>query len=441
MGSRKPRLRESSFPYEQVRDQRGDYYSWRCREVTGHGERIVVCSKPGMPENRTTDVASLLMADNLEIHPADTVVDLNCGAGMAGVAAARLATGGRVIMADSNVVEVEAARRTVEANHVANAAVYLSSGTSHLSLLPPADVATVRALKATLPTLQLIWDAFHALGVGGRLSVAGANDEGIKTVLARVQALFGNVAVLDYRKGCRVGVATRRSPSPPVPDEFSNPLLDHRVFHRYIAEIRGRPHVVCSRPGVFSWERLDPGSKALIDVMRIDPGDQVLDLGGGAGIVGVVAAGLASPGQVHLVDADIDAVDSAIQTARENGVTNCTIRASDSVSAVRGLDFDVVLTNAPFHLAKAAEYDVAIQFIQDAAAVLKGSGRLYLVANRFLPYERPMEQAFAMVETVYADNRYKVLLGRSPRRKLASTPRSSFSPRSTGCSPRSSPTT
>ena len=45
-----------------------------------------------------------------------------------------------------------------------------------------------------------------------------------------------------------------------------------------------------ARPGVFSWDRLDAGSEALLAAMAIEPTDQVLDLGCGSGVVGAVAA-------------------------------------------------------------------------------------------------------------------------------------------------------
>jgi 16S rRNA (guanine1207-N2)-methyltransferase len=396
--------------------------------VSINGEPIALCSKPGVPNHRNVDDATVLLAQLLQVDHDDTVLNFNGGAGLVGVVAARLAADGRVLLADANVVEVEAARKTLDANGVRHAEVHLSSGTSHLTLASPVDVVVARLPKGRLPTLQLIWDAFQALAPGGRFYIAGANDEGIQSALGRVEVLFGNARVLAYRKGCRVGLAVKSvgfgltpGPSPslmergesrnPVgyAEEFRNPLLDHGRFHQYSVELRGRTYVVCSRPGVFSWEKLDPGTRALIDAMEIKPGEDVLDLGCGTGIVGVVVANLSDSGTVHIVDADVDAVDSATRTVRVNGSPKCVVLASDSTSAVRDVRFDVVVTNPPFHLAKTTEYDVALQFVEDSAGVLRKSGRLYVVANQFLPYESHLRRFFARVDTIFADKHYKVL--------------------------------
>ncbi len=397
-----------------------DYDTWQTASVEVRGRRFVVCTKRGIPAGRDVDVASALLAETLDLNRHDTVLNLNCGAGLVGAVAATLASNGRVLLADPNVVAVEAARRTLQAHGATNVAVFLSAGTSHLSLPSTVDVVAARLPKGRLPTLQIIRDAFQVLRPGGRFYLAGANDEGIQSALERVAALFGNVQVLIYRKGCRVGVATRDTavfgPAQlPERSEFVSRLLDHRHFHEFTSELRGRSYVVCSRPGVFCWDRLDAGTRALIETMEVNPGERVLDLGCGTGIVGVVAASLSATGTVHLVDSDVLAVESATQTARQNGISNCVVLPSDSTSAVRDLRFDVVVTNPPFHLAKAPTYDVAWQFVEDAARVLRPGGRCHVVANRFLPYETHLSRAFTTVDVVYTDRQYKVLRGRVSR--------------------------
>jgi 16S rRNA (guanine1207-N2)-methyltransferase len=83
-------------------------------------------SKPGVfAWNRLDDGAAALVGA-MEIDVRDHVLDLGCGTGLAGLAAARRAQGGRVVLLDADLRAVESARRTLEANGVANAEVLLS---------------------------------------------------------------------------------------------------------------------------------------------------------------------------------------------------------------------------------------------------------------------------------------------------------------------------
>ena len=377
----------------------------------------MVASKPGTLAGGEQDRAAVLLAEVVAPAPSSTILDLNCGTGLTGAMLATLVPAGRVIMADANVIEVEAAQRTVAATGLTNAAVHLSHGTNHLALAAPVDLVTIRLPKGKGPTLQLLWDAFVALPPGGRCHIAGANDEGIQSALRHAAELFGSASTVAYQKGYRVGVAIKAEPPPPQPAVFTTPYLDHGAWHRFTVDIRGERYTVCSRPGVFSWERLDDGTRALLETMAIGPGETVLDLGCGAGITGVVAARLSQTGMVTMVDVALEALEAARRTVATNGLTNCMVLPSDGAAAVRDRRFDVVITNPPFHVGKATTYDAAVQFVQDAAAVLRPGGRLWLVANRFIPYEGIIQSQFGSATIAQESGRYKVLVAEKATEK------------------------
>jgi 16S rRNA (guanine1207-N2)-methyltransferase len=363
-----------------------------------------------VPGEGALDPAALLLAEQIELAPDARVLDLNCGLGLTGAVAAGLAPRGRVLLADRNALAVAAARRTLALNGIANAEVWHSNGTGQISLDAPVDAVTVRAPREKLPALQLVWDGFEALRPGGRLYLAGANDAGIKPVQRHAGELFGDLTLLEYRRGNRVAVAVKSADPPPLPQAFDVPWLDHTRWHELAAEARGRTWRIISRPGIFAWDRLDAGTRLLLETMEVGRGDATLDLGCGTGIVGVVAAWL-SGGPANLVDADIEAVGAARRTAAANGIANVTVHAGDSAGPVRDLRFQRVLANPPFHTGRAAHSDVATRFIRDAATVLTPGGHLYLVANRHLPYERLVQEAFGSVATASGAEGYKVLVG------------------------------
>jgi 16S rRNA (guanine1207-N2)-methyltransferase len=164
-----------------------------------------------------------------------------------------------------------------------------------------------------------------------------------------------------------------------------------------------------SKPGVFAWDRLDDGTAALVGAMEIGARDRVLDLGCGTGLAGLAAARSATDGQVVLVDADVRAVESACRTLEANGIANAGVLLSDCGTAVLDCRFDVAITNPPFHQGVGVDFEVACQFVRDAARVLRRGGRLTLVANRFLRYGDLIRETFGNVATAHADNRYHVL--------------------------------
>lgn len=372
---------------------------------------VKLVSKPGASCSDAPDPALTLLAEHVAIADDSTVLHLNAGAGLAGAALAMTASNATVIMTDRNLVNVLADRRTVEANRLKNVEVHFSNGLCGLSSLELVDGVVIRLPKGRLPLLQLLWDGFHALRVGGVCYVAGANREGIKPAIDLMGQLFGNATIVAYGGGHRIARSEKKTLSPVDSSAFDMKWLDHQAFLEFSAEIGGNTVTACSRPGVFAWDRLDEGTRLLVERMRINLGDSVLDLGCGNGIVGLMAAKLAVGGNVVLLDSDAEAIRSATRSVEANALTNCTILPSDAGSAVKSssVDFDVVVTNPPFHVGRRAEFDIANQFIQDAWEVLKPGGRFYLVANVRLPYENTIRDRFGDFRVECEDRGYKVL--------------------------------
>ena len=164
-----------------------------------------------------------------------------------------------------------------------------------------------------------------------------------------------------------------------------------------------------SQPGIFSWNRIDPGTALLLQALPRLSGHGA-DLGCG---IGVLAHGvLASPKVTRLDLLDIDR--RAVAAARRN-VDDA--RASFAWADVRagtgltGLDF--VVMNPPFHDATGGEDKGLGQvFIRRAAEALRGGGHLWLTANRHLPYEAVLKPLFRQVTPVIEAGGFKVVEAR-----------------------------
>ena len=129
------------------------------------------------------------------------------------------------------------------------------------------------------------------------------------------------------------------------------------------------------KPGVWSWDTVDPGTAALLEMPRFEAGDRVLDLGCGTGVLGAVGGLLAPEGHATLVDCNLAAVACARRTLEANGVTNAEVRLADGVEGLAQASFDLVLC----HLPRGRE--VQRELLRGAARVLRPGGRFYFVAS------------------------------------------------------------
>jgi 16S rRNA (guanine1207-N2)-methyltransferase len=77
----------------------------------------------------------------------------------------------------------------------------------------------------------------------------------------------------------------------------------------------------------------------------------------------------------------------------------------------RGLPhrYDAIVCNPPFHQGRADLPELGRAFIEAAAEALLPGGRLWLVANRHLPYEATLASRFAKVNRVAMQEGFKVI--------------------------------
>lgn len=159
--------------------------------------------------------------------------------------------------------------------------------------------------------------------------------------------------------------------------------------------VRGFDLEMETQAGVFAHRGLDPGTRLLIEAMRVSPTARVLDLGCGYGAIGIVAAKLASKGWATLVDSDIRATRLAERNLARNRVRNAEVVLGDGVHDLpRGSRFDVVASNPPTHSGR----EVLDDMVEGAYSVLKPRGQLYMVVNRLLSLRNEVGEVFGNVE-------------------------------------------
>ncbi|MGI9393690.1 MAG: class I SAM-dependent methyltransferase, partial [Boseongicola sp.] len=158
----------------------------------------------------------------------------------------------------------------------------------------------------------------------------------------------------------------------------------------------------------------DPGSEALSAALPAKLAGRSVDLGAGWGYLSDAILRCDGVTHVDLVEADFAALDAARQNISDEGANFHWADARDWQPTE---PVDHVLTNPPFHQGRAAEASLGQAFIRSAARILGAKGQLWLVANRHLPYEQTLEDAFHTVQSLGRDSSFKLFLAKSPKRR------------------------
>ncbi len=164
--------------------------------------------------------------------------------------------------------------------------------------------------------------------------------------------------------------------------------------------------------GVFSAHGLDPGTDLLIEHLRFDGSDRVLDLGCGWGAVGVAAAKANPRGHVVLTEVNRRAARLARQNLERNRAENAEVRVGDGFEPVSGETFDVIACNPPYRIGR----EQVLALLREAEGHLVHGGRLVLVGKgsqgiRF--YQAWLEENWpGTVEVLGRGSGYRVLQAR-----------------------------
>jgi 16S rRNA (guanine1207-N2)-methyltransferase len=146
----------------------------------------------------------------MELPPQGAVLDLGCGYGPIGIAAATINPDVHVVMVDVNERAVRLARKNAQRNNVTNVAVrsgwlYQPIGNTKFEAVlsnPP--------LSAGKPTVSsIVGEAPSHLRDNGSLQVVVRSKTGGPSLLREMDATFGNVKVVARKSGYRVLLAKK----------------------------------------------------------------------------------------------------------------------------------------------------------------------------------------------------------------------------------------
>jgi len=178
--------------------------------------------------------------------------------------------------------------------------------------------------------------------------------------------------------------------------------------------------VVTNHAGVFAAERLDGGSRLLLEHLPHRKGPhRIVDLGCGNGVLGMRAAMRNPQAEITFVDESYRAVASAEATFLANlgperpahfVVGNGLFDLGNGARPTVG--FDLVLNNPPFHEDHAINDATAWQMFVESRDALRSGGELWVVGNRHLGYLAKLSRLFGNCDTVASNAKFVVLRSR-----------------------------
>jgi 16S rRNA (guanine1207-N2)-methyltransferase len=245
-----------------------------------------------------------------------------------------------------------------------------------------------------------IAEALRRVRPGGLIVVAGSTEEGVSSLRRRLEAVLRLEGHLPKYHGLVLWL--RRPPDAGSAAEALQ-AVSTGVESRFV-----------TAPGMFSHERIDPGSRLLAENLPASCRGAAADFGAGWGfLAAVLAERTAGLDWIDLYEADY----ASLEAARKNlaGMPDGPELGYfwlDLTAEKPDRKYDLVVMNPPFHRARAAEPGLGKAMILAASSALRPGGRLIMVHNRGLPYERTLGAAFAEVTEVAADEAFRVIAAR-----------------------------
>lgn len=261
------------------------------------------------------------------------------------------------------------------------------------------DLLLIYIPKAKTEIAYLLANLTPHLKENADIILVGEKKCGIKSVANLLIPYSEHSNAIDSARHCSILYA-----------QLSKPVAifeQQQWIKDYQININDISLTIRSLPGVFSFGELDKGSELLLNNLPDTLSGEALDFGCGAGVLSCYLLKKHSQLKLDLIDVNVYALASAKLTLEKNSL-QANVFASDVFSNVNK-EYDVLLSNPPFHSGQKTNYDAAEIFINQSINFLKKKGKLTIVANKFLRYEPLLTLTYKKYFEDAQNNKFKVL--------------------------------
>lgn len=243
----------------------------------------------------------------------------------------------------------------------------------------------------------MVAEALERAADGALIVVAGAKDEGAASLAKRLGGLVAVDGHAHKHHGTAFWLAadsSRREAAAQLRQANACPLVEGRFE---------------TAPGMFSHDRVDRGSRLLAEALPHDLSGKVADFCAGWGYLAVeVLERRPAVSAIDLYEADFASLEAARRNLAAARPAACRFFWHDLIGEAVAGRYDAVVMNPPFHRGRATEPGIGQALIAVAAKALGNRGRLIMVANNGLPYEKVLSASFARYEKLADDGAFNV---------------------------------
>lgn len=270
-----------------------------------------------------------------------------------------------------------------------------------LAPLPQGMAAVVIKIPKTLALLEHQLQALHEVITADTVIIAAAKAKDIhRSTLELFEKWVGETTTSLAWKKSRLVFAKLTAESPAASSGLLSWPLD------------GTPYTVHNHANVFARQSLDIGARLFLQHLPSQLEGEIVDLGCGNGVVGLLALEQNPEAKVHFVDESWMAVASSQLNVEKNlpaDLARCEFTVNNSLSGFTGGSLQAVLCNPPFHQQSVITDHIAWQMFRDAKRCLGYGGELRVVGNRHLDYHRKLKKLFGNCQLIASDARFVVL--------------------------------
>lgn len=282
--------------------------------------------------------------------------------------------------------------------------------TSTEALPEMADVVLIKIPRTLALLEQQLIDLCAAVTPATQVIAAGKVKAITKSVLNLFERYLGPTTTSLAKKKSRLifckpdATKLARPPRSPYPTVWPLRAPDGATFS------------ISNLANVFSRQSLDIGARFLLEHLKASPGEQIIDLGCGNGVLGLSALAMAPGARVSFVDESFMAVESArvnVQANLPDALPDCDFITSNCLeslldSPLKGT-VDRVICNPPFHQQNAITDHIAWQMFHDSREMLRKGGHLIVVGNRHLNYHQTLKRLFGGVTQLASHQKFVIL--------------------------------